>query len=1083
MAVRSLLRCRALTSAWLLLHAVAHDHDAPQPLLATGSLEKTLFEGELLHAAANTVPFSSSEEPFTEVNIQAVNYITDPNLLPDSSETALKMGWQNLSVFRMAQAEVLICVCSYGSVISKASDPNRKWLETADDLLSALLKRLASIGGDGAGAPVPQDGQLGAPQLMSSLGEEEAQLCLNVHLLKAWAWEVRGDLAQATTEVLGAMALVRRLATEAGGVKTSPECHIGNGNGSDNHTDSGDGGRLRSHPGARAWMALRRRMVHLLLKQGQRGSTEAHIAAGLRECDRMRDDLTRIDLLTAKVQLDVRCGKLIEFSGKHQLGAIPTAQLCLSLAAQRLPKPSQSVVRVRLLLCLLLQQNPLLWNYLGPYSADEEAHILAAATGKMNADPNEQLVLEAQGKNIPSPLAKVLLSSRSGTEENKKSQSQPSLHAGNRACQLQLTELLEHAARDLDWLLEVNGVDFKQENLNKLFNFGKYGVCDGDEPLSTESEQPKTFLPVLEPPSLRIGLKQRPSRQLPPSDSRVPPSIYMEMMPLRLHCDLWLSELHLANGDLLAACHLLRDAEERMGLCVHLLPWLYVKFCVLKLQWRRLSRQVGAGPEAVPLNSSNHVKYSDSAAFSDGICPSTDSPLYRTFLEKAGAPQLIESTNWLLPANEAGYGEGLKAYVQQLHAVAKLATREGGHDSIQLLALFREGLEEVLWTASHGLSQASTKVPGLIYAFFECLKGVAEARGALLFESPSAAQGGTEAAAPPAKDAKSGKDAKGGAAGGVQNLDVADLPQRSVLEICGSLRCQGRGTQGLAYSPAALQDMQKQIPFTTVLRHALALRRECDTFGSLIHSERLLCDQLHVNLADNSTYMNARMVNKERLERLERLLELEVPAETVPTTGDIFIHWIAGDSGVSSELASQALDEQCSFILLACPLPDDSKENQILVARSSVHKHDLRLLWDGLCKDVEHCRPAQAITTDHVAWRLCCAADILTGKRAAVDGSHRDLQHLDAAQQVFLAMEADNTNQSTADSSAAAGTAADQADAKKVQGLLAALSRLLHERSSAAHVSHPALCRFLRLVLSPVQVELGLLPTTPVADD
>jgi len=392
--------------------------------------------------------------------------------------------------------------------------------------------------------------------------------------------------------------------------------------------------------------------------------------------------------------------------------------------------------------------------------------------------------------------------------------------------------------------------------------------------------------------------------------------------------------------------------------------------------------------------------------------------------------------------------------------------------------LFREGLEEVLWIASHGGSQASTNAPGLFTPFFECLVGVVEARGALMFESPSAVQCGTEAAAPPAKDSKSGKDGKSGTAGGVQGLDVTLLPQRSVLEIYGNLRCQGREKHGLAYSAAAVQDVQKLIPFTTVLRHALALRRECNTFRSLIHSERLLCDQLHVNLAHASdVYLNARMVSKGLLQALE------VPAETLPITGDIFIHWIPNDSGVSTELDLQTLGEQCTFILLACPLPDDSKEKQILVARGSVRRHDLRLLWDGLCKDVDHCRPpAQAITVEHVEWRLCCAADILTGKGVAADRSHRDPQHHNATQQVLLALEMDTANQCTAESSASARAAAGQLDAKKVQGLLTSLAKLLHERSSAARVSHPALCRFLRLLLAPVQLELGLSPSPPAAD-
>jgi len=107
---------------------------------------------------------------------------------------------------------------------------------------------------------------------------------------------------------------------------------------------------------------------------------------------------------------------------------------------------------------------------------------------------------------------------------------------------------------------------------------------------------------------------------------------------------------------------------------------------------------------------------------------------------------------------------------------------------------------------------------------------------------------------------------------------------------------------------------------------------------------------------------------------------------------------------------------------------------------------------------------------------LSCAADILTGKSVAVDRSHRDLQHQTATQQVLLALEMDS------ESSASAGAATGQLDAKKVQGLLASLARLSHERSSVAHVTHPALCRFLRLVLAPVQLELGLSPSSPAAD-
>merc|ERR1719456_273118 len=88
--------------------------------------------------------------------------------------------------------------------------------------------------------------------------------------------------------------------------------------------------------------------------------------------------------------------------------------------------------------------------------------------------------------------------------------------------------------------------------------------------------------PPLVPP-LAVDWRERPE-----SDSREPANIYLELMPLRLHCELLLARLRLDLGDLEIANRLLKEAEARMARCVNLLPWLYVQFCVLKLQWRRL---------------------------------------------------------------------------------------------------------------------------------------------------------------------------------------------------------------------------------------------------------------------------------------------------------------------------------------------------------------------------------------------------------------------------------------------------------------------------------------------------------------
>merc|ERR1719382_629229 len=142
-------------------------------------------------------------------------------------------------------------------------------------------------------------------------------------------------------------------------------------------------------------------------------------------------------------------------------------------------------------------------------------------------------------------------------------------------------------------------------------------------------------------------------------------------------------------------------------------------------------------------------------------------------------------------------------------------------------------------------------------------------------------------------------------------------------------------------------------------------------FASVFHSDRLLCDQLHVALAQSSeAYASAKILSETQLKAIE------APPET-PTTGEVLIHWFAPDDLGATLPPGDA----CAFLMFFCPLADDAVAGQTAVARcSDVQRCKINRLWDGLCADLEHCKPATAgVTAEYIAGRLRYAAGILRG--------------------------------------------------------------------------------------------------------
>eukprot|EP00434_Breviolum_minutum_P031101 symbB.v1.2.027504.t3/scaffold2829.1/size69361/2 len=269
------------------------------------------------------------------------------------------------------------------------------------------------------------------------------------------------------------------------------------------------------------------------------------------------------------------------------------------------------------------------------------------------------------------------------------------------------------------------------------------------------------------------------------------PNIYLELMPLRLHCQLTLAQLRLDLGAIDEACKLLQDAELCMTRCVQKVPWQHVQFSLLKLRWRRLKYRIGLAPSA-PLDAPNAILYRDPKTFATGICPPTDSPLYRTFLQKAKPPHMVSISEWV-PPYERQPEEALQLYMQEFLEVARLALKEGGNDLRQLLQLFDEGLEELLRTEVMLLKDSVERTPDFqkIYPFFACFAAAARNRKALLFEPPQGA--------------------------GPAPVDAEKLPLRVALNLQRQL--QRQATEGaLAYSGTALETAKKQIMYRSMMR-------------------------------------------------------------------------------------------------------------------------------------------------------------------------------------------------------------------------------------------------------------------------
>eukprot|EP00933_Yihiella_yeosuensis_P080530 TRINITY_DN93977_c0_g1_i1.p1 TRINITY_DN93977_c0_g1~~TRINITY_DN93977_c0_g1_i1.p1 ORF type:complete len:815 (-),score=177.41 TRINITY_DN93977_c0_g1_i1:129-2432(-) len=761
-----------------------------------------------------------------------------------------------------------------------------------------------------------------------------------------------------------------------------------------------------------------------------------HIDKGLEETRATRDDVGRVELLAAKMKVETLSGKLLELRGDRHLGAVPAAECCLAVASRNLPVPTPSAVYARMVLYMLLDQNPCLVKL---RRTETSAEALEASGGaeEQNMDPNELLLLEAKGLIVVSPIAQDFKK-----QEKKAKEAKPEASEDYRARQLVFADMIAQCILDLDRLLEVQGFKLTPYNLNCMLDFeaseerGQVGVKPADAPLLPKAN-----------PNFRDQVQ---------SDSRAPPNTYLELMPLRLHCELILIALRLELGEMDEAERLLKEAERRMARCVHLLPWLHVQFCMLKLRWRRLSYKLGLAIKSAPPDAPNDILFRDPKTFSNGICPPTDSPLYRTFLNKVRVPFLTHDQEWVPPA-ERGDEDGLTGYLKELLGVVRAAVREGGHDCKHILSLLREGLEEVLRVEALLLVDTA-RSPGFnqMFALFSCFTAVSGCRRALLFTESE-----TKAATGPAA------------------VDSEKLPLRVALDLQRHLHRQAV-EGGLAYSAAALEAAKKSMMFRSVMRHSLALRRESDLFSGIFHDERRLCDQLHTTMMQASE-----AYNKERIIDDSLLVQALEPPEggpsQAPTEGDVHVLWMRPDltaAAVSESPSDAAPLHECYDLLafVCASVPADTEdadpvECRPLVARfRNVSRMSLRRLSDELAADLEHCLPAIAVTAKHVEQRVrevTCALRGPPSSSAGAEAPGNDAR-LDASLKALLKTLVGD--QATDNADGGGDKDIELLESAAVQVLLKALIQLLDPTLGAAKASHPELGRFLRSVLAPGEI-------------
>jgi len=1094
MMARALLRCRSLTAMWWTLYSVSQGHDLPKPLLAGEVLDGTIAEVQAMDAV---VPYRTYEDPFSESNKKAVTVLSELVVTVEGGgDASEKYGDYNLHVFRYLQAEFLVCISSYPRVFAQIGDPEEKErlarLDKADGMLAKLWqditgneddllawstglrearmnsqKKIESADGGDAGEAKPADLMATPTQ---ALKEEQSELCVDIRLLRSSLWELRGDLGRALLEVNYAMHFMRLLADKG----PNKDCIAA-------------GLEARSHPDMKIWMMLRRRMVYLLVAQGRLDAANAHIELGLTECRQASDELTRVELLAARARADTLGGKILEVNKDKRTGALPTGERCLSIATKHLPVLTKSAVYARMSLYLLLEQNPSLLGNISTRAPSEISDHSARKAGEEEVSAEE--LLEAQNQVIFSPIAKEL-QARNRAEGRNKGGRVALSYDEYRDCQLHLAEMLVESEADLDQLLQVQNFELHPYNMNTLLHIG-------DKEDRSELLRP----PLLPPPKGSF-------RDQVESDSREPPNLYLEVMPLRCHCELMLAKLRLNLGDLDQTRRLLQEAEARIARCVHFPPWLFVQFCILKCQWRRLDlRTRGGYATALPADEGAPppaVNYRNPGTFGDGICPPTDCPVFRTFLKKARTPSLTHDTKWIPSDLHAPVANPLDQFLQELLAIIRISALEGGHDYSHLFALLREGLEEVLRCfsarsdAAHqqgGLdSETVSKAYDMMHTHFSCLVATADLRKALQFETAELASAGGAPPDPKGKDAKGGGGGADKAAAPAAPVDVNLLPPRIKLDI---QRCLERQPHegALAYSALAQAEMQKALGFQTVVKHGFALRRECDQFASMFHSERVVADQLHVAMTQASEpYRKAKVLDESRLK------DFEAPPEA-PTTGDVLVHWTQSDITISMLPPS----ESCALLVFICPLPaaGDTPALPPLIARTNdVSRYELRLLYDGLCADLEHCKPAEAVATDYLEQRLWAFVHAIrglalggngegetgatTGPGGSNDATTRPPEGEPELEQALLRLilslakeaEGGGTTAGTPMPPAAEGEEQaeepphrpEKAEAWKVQDLLKALVKLLDPSSAASRVSHPELSSFLREALAPLNV-------------
>jgi len=1016
---RSLIRCRSLASAWWTLYSVSKGHSYLSPMLTGGKLELSLAEAS---SFAGLPTFQVHEEPTSEANVKAVNTLAELELLPDGG-----VGEHNVLLFCFMQVEYLLCVCSYVKVTSKPADPEEKqrlaWLDKVATLLAKLWKELTGNDDDvetwaasvaqkeaekhktsgGANSTMLEASAALETPMMSpvrALTKEEADLSIELRLAKAKAHELRGDLAKAVVEVLYGMRFIRLLA--------------------DGDTALASQSKQRIHPDVKVWMMLRRRMVHLLVAQGRYSAASAQISQGLEECRRARDELSHIELLAAKVKVDALTGIVSELRGSTRTGAVPAAERCLGIAQKHLPVGTPAVVHVRVMLSQLITEHPSLRTTMH----GKTPSIMSKESLELQKNPPEEedeALLVLKGQVVVSALAKDLQDGKE-VEARAMEDYQDLL--------LQLAESAAQSAADLDASMEILGFDLWPGDVNSLTHIS--------EKFDDEKVSP-SILP----------LQQPEPRPRPQSDSRPPSNIYLEDMPLRLHLDLVLAKVRLDLGDLQVVQSILKEAEARMLRCVNLLPWLYVEFCRLKLRWRRLDMQAGCRSGFVaPPNAPNSDKFRDQRTYSLGLVPTTDSPLYRTFLQRMPVLSLTHDSEWAMRATtKPGI---LEQFLQEWLAVAKVAIMDGGHDYSQVMSLMHEALEEALRVAKMNTPTdgGAAQTFGQIYALFACLVATADVRKGLLTDLAAAEENkaaadqdaGSKKAAPKAA-AKADKGGAGGGSGG-QNIDVGSLPPRVVLDIQANLARQAH--QGaLGYSATALQEAQKNMLFTGVFKYMQALKRQCNAFGSIFHADRLICDQLHLALAQASdTYRRSKVLDASLLDAVAA-----TPASEAVPNNDVIIYWM--DPEVS--IVRQPPTEVTAFMAFLCPVDGQEDCAVPMVARASiVPRKATRELQDNLAMDVEHLKPAKAVTEEHVASRLWRLASCLRGG----EESSKD-EALNAAMQALL-----STLRSTAPEAKS-----NELDAVQTAALLKHVARLLDRQSPAMRISHLALNMFLRVVL------------------